>query len=224
MLAVHKGKVLLLDEVSSTQDAAIEHELQSGDVCVSFNQTSGRGRRGNFWDGTGGVAVTVVLDSIQPHIPIAVAVTLAGQLNNLIPHATVGIKWPNDLLVNGKKLAGILIEQRQGRYLVGIGVNVLASPLPTSTSLNEIGAESNLENVAELVASSVFDASELDENTAVTTWRKRDILVGTMQTVRSGDNIVEGMVLRIDPCHNLVLQTSVSILKIPAASATIVTP
>ena len=146
---MHKGKVLLLDEVSSTQDAAIEHELQSGDVCVSFNQISGRGRRGNFWDGTGGVAVTVVLDSIQPHIPIAVAVTLAGQLNNLIPHATVGIKWPNDLLVNGKKLAGILIEQRQGRYLVGIGVNVLASPLPTSTSLNEIGAESNLENVAE---------------------------------------------------------------------------
>ena len=128
------------------------------------------------------------------------------------------------MLVNGKKLAGILIEQRQGRFLVGIGVNVLASPLPTSTSLNEIGAESNLENVAELVASSVFDASELDENTAVTTWRKRDILVGTMQTVRSGDNIVEGMVLRIDPCHNLVLQTSVSILKIPAASATIVTP
>ena len=46
MLAVHKGKVLLLDEVSSTQDAAIEHELQSGDVCVSFKQTSGRGRRG----------------------------------------------------------------------------------------------------------------------------------------------------------------------------------
>ena len=167
---MHKGKVLLLGEVDSTQDAAIAHELQHGDVCVSFNQTAGRGRRRNTWDGTGGVAVTVVLDSIQPHLPIAVAATLAAQLNNLIPHATVGIKWPNDLLVNGKKLAGVLIEQREGRYLVGIGVNVLSSPLPTSTALNDIGAETNLETVAELVSSSVFDASQIDENTAVTSW------------------------------------------------------
>ena len=221
---MHKGKVLLLGEVDSTQDAAIAHELQHGDVCVSFNQTAGRGRRRNTWDGTGGVAVTVVLDSIQPHLPIAVAATLAAQLNNLIPHATVGIKWPNDLLVNGKKLAGVLIEQREGRYLVGIGVNVLSSPLPKSTALNDIGAETNLETVAELVSSSVFDASQIDENTAVTSWRKRDVLVGTMQSVRSGENMVEGMVLRIDPCHNLVLQTSDSILELPAASATIVTP
>ena len=72
---MRKGRVLVLDKVTSTQDAAIEHDLQVGDVCISFNQTAGRGRRGNTWIGKGGIAVTVVLESATMHLPIAVAAT-----------------------------------------------------------------------------------------------------------------------------------------------------
>ena len=216
-----ENRVLILDEVSSTQDAAIEHDLQVGDVCVSWNQKSGRGRRGNSWDSRGGVAVTVVLDQAKPHLPIAIAATLASQLNNVIPTHSVGIKWPNDVIVQGKKLAGILIEQREWRVLVGVGVNVLEAPLDGAISLFELAYEGTMDNVEKLVASSVLDGAQLDEIAAVTSWRKRDILVGSTQTVQSGDNCVEGLVLDVDPCQNLILETSSGILTLPAATSSI---
>lgn len=217
-------RVLYLDEIASTQDAAIEHDLQVGDACVSFNQTAGRGRRGNEWNSDGGVAVTVVLEQATPHLPLAVAATLASQLNNLIPKQQIGIKWPNDLFVKEKKLAGILIEQRESRCLVGVGVNVLESPLASSCSLRQCGSESDKDRVVELVISSVLDASQLDENSAVEQWRKRDVLIGTIQTLKSGDNVIQGLVLSIDPSHHLILQTDHGILEVPAATSTIVTP
>ncbi|MBC8310651.1 MAG: biotin--[acetyl-CoA-carboxylase] ligase [Phycisphaerales bacterium] len=222
-------RVLFLDEVTSTQDAAIEHDLQIGEACVSFNQTSGRGRRGNEWNSSGGVAVTVVLEKASPLLPIALAATLASRLNNLIPKHHIGIKWPNDLYVDGKKLAGILIEQRENRCLVGVGVNVLEAPIPTSVAMatlakSQLGSEPKKGVVAELVVSSVLDATQVDENAAVTAWRKRDILVGTIQTIQSGSNTVTGTVLSIDPCHNMILQTECGILELPAATSTIVTP
>ncbi len=219
---MHKGQVLVLDEVASTQDAAIEHDLQVGDACVSFNQTAGRGRRGNKWKSNGGVAITVVLGKATPHLPIAVAATLAAQLNNLIPKQHIGIKWPNDLYVEGKKLAGILIEQRADRCLVGIGINVLESPIPTAICLKECGSAVHLSEIVDVAIVSAFDASQLDDNTAVTQWRKRDILIGTNQTVQSGDNLVEGLVISIDPCHNLILQTDHGILELPATTSTII--
>lgn len=219
---MRKGQILVLDEVTSTQDAAIEHDLQVGDACVSFNQTAGRGRRGNTWDASAGVAVTVVVEKAMQHLPIAVAATLAAALNNLIPTHHIGIKWPNDLYVDGKKLAGILIEQREGRCLIGVGLNILEAPLPTAVALSQLGFEPEKGGIADLVVSSVLDAAQLDENTAVSHWRKRDVLVGTHQTVRSGDNLVEGIVLSIDPCHNLLLQTDIGILELPAATSTIV--
>jgi BirA family biotin operon repressor/biotin-[acetyl-CoA-carboxylase] ligase len=217
------GKVVTLDHVESTQDEALKLDLQIGDVCRSFNQTTGRGRRGNEWNASGGVAVTVVVETATQHLPIAIAVTLATSLNNLIPQYQVGIKWPNDVYVDGKKLAGVLIEQREGRCFVGVGVNVLEAPIATSTALYQLGFNGTRESVADVVATSVFDATQLDENKAVTSWRDRDILVGTILTVQSGDNIVEGLVLSIDPCHNLLLQTDSGILELPAETSTIVT-
>ncbi len=216
------GKVVTLDSVESTQDAAIELELRVGDVCRTFNQTSGRGRRGNKWESKGGVAVTVVLQSATAHLPIAVAATLASQLNNLIPSKRVSIKWPNDLYVDSNKLSGILIEQRDGKCLVGVGVNVNEAPHQNSISMRQAGFVGTLEDVADVIALGVLDAAQLDENTAVVAWARRDVLVGTNQTVQSGNNLVKGLVLSIDPCHRLVLQTDAGILELPAATSSIV--
>jgi len=220
---MREGRVIMIEDVASTQDAAIAHNLQVGDACVSFNQTDGRGRRGNRWDSSGGVAVTVVLNHATPHLPIALAATLASQLNNIIPSHTIGIKWPNDLFVCGKKLAGILIEQREGRLLVGVGVNIRNAPMTSAISLIELGFEGSMESIAHLITSSVLDGAQLDETTAITAWRKRDILVGTTQIVQSGDNIIEGTVIDIDPCLNLILETTAGILELPASSSTIIT-
>ena len=217
------GSVVVLEEVASTQDAAVEHNLVAGDVCATLTQTAGRGRRGSFWDTRGGVAVTVVLESPSPHFSIAVAATLAAQLNNLVPTCKIGISWPNDLFIDGRKLAGILIEQREDLCLVGIGVNVLVAPTDQNAAcLGDFGCDDRA-IVAQCVVASVFAAQDLDEDSAISGWRTRDFLVGTTQRVRSDGNVIEGVVMDIDPVNNLTLETKGGILTISAATSTIIT-
>ena len=208
--------------VASTQDAALSLNILPGHACVSFEQFDGRGRRGNEWNGEGGVAVTVVLQESSPILPVAVAATLTSSVNNVLPQVSVGIKWPNDLYIDGKKICGILIEQKEGVCLVGVGLNVACVPIETATSMREFGYEGTLDMVASMVVASVLTAVQLTEMQAVTSWRERDILVGTMQTVLSGSNTVSGLVLDIDPHQNLILQTELGILTLPAATASVV--
>ncbi|MBC8522610.1 biotin--[acetyl-CoA-carboxylase] ligase [PVC group bacterium] len=217
------GRVVVLEETTSTQDAAIENNLQVGDVCAALNQTASRGRRGAKWNASGGVSVTVVLKLAGPELSIALAAVLADNLEACIDN-TIGIKWPNDLFVEGKKLAGILIEQRAGIYLVGVGVNVEPIDQPNSVGIHELGCHIDRATIAGLVVSSIFSACDLDSESAISLWQTRDILVGTIQTIQSESNTVHGMVLSIDPCHNLILQTESGIFELPAATSTILSP
>ena len=200
------GRVVVLEETTSTQDAAIQNNLVVGDVCAALVQTKGRGRRGNEWNSSGGVSVTVVLEEATGQLSIAVAAVLAEQVEALIEQS-VGIKWPNDLYIEGKKLAGILIEQRDGICLVGVGVNVEKNNTPKAISLSELGFGVDRAFVANLVVSSVFLASELSTEAAIARWQPRDILVGSTQTFISENRPITGTVLSIDPLHNLILQT-----------------
>ena len=201
-----EGRVVILEESESTQDSAIELKLQPGDVCGALVQTAGRGRRGSMWNASGGVAITVVLKEATAELAIAVAAVLADQIDAYVADA-IGIKWPNDLYVKGKKLAGILIEQREGVCLVGVGVNVKKNDVPNAISLSEIGGDLERASVANLIVSSIFTACDLDPETAIALWQSRDILVGTIQTYVADNRNVTGTVLSIDPLHNLVLQT-----------------
>ena len=212
-----EGRVVVLEETTSTQDAAIALKLQAGDVCGALVQTSGRGRRGNAWDGTGGVAITVVLEEALPELSIAVAAVLAEQLEACIEHA-VGIKWPNDLFVEGQKLAGILIEQHGDVCFVGI--NVAKKNYPNAVSLQELAADVDRSCVAGLIVSSIFSALGLSAEAAVSLWQTRDILVGTTQSFISNNNSITGTVLAIDPLHNLLLDTNSGPMTLLAAATT----
>jgi BirA family biotin operon repressor/biotin-[acetyl-CoA-carboxylase] ligase len=129
---------LLLAETSSTNDVAREHArkgARTGFVVAASRQNNGRGRLGRRWESTAGrgLYVSIVL---RPELEM----TEAGRLTILsslalsdavetIAGVRPQIKWPNDLVLNGRKLAGVLIEteQKAGRLLfavIGIGLNV----------------------------------------------------------------------------------------------------
>jgi len=134
-----------------------------GTVVSTDEQLAGRGQRGSNWDGGVGknVMATVVLRpsflSVREQFKISIAMALGVHhcVKDFLPQANVEIKWPNDILVNRKKIAGILIENtlkqsQLGVSLVGIGLNVNAFPeyLGTSTSLaQECGFEQNRDMV-----------------------------------------------------------------------------
>lgn len=104
-------------------------------VVMAGEQTAARGRMGRVWQmfpGHSFAATFIATRHTGPHLPLVVGVALLRALCKLTPPATgLVLKWPNDVLLNGKKLAGILIEQVTGPNpvaLIGIGLNLTRSP------------------------------------------------------------------------------------------------
>ena len=103
-------------------------------LIVADEQTAGRGRGTNrWWTGLGSLACSLLLDAHDwgndrrrsPLVALAAGVAIAKTARPLLPSHTVGLHWPNDVFVEGRKLAGVLVEVLSDRRLVmGIGMNV----------------------------------------------------------------------------------------------------
>lgn len=117
-----EGQVLRLDSVTSTQDIA--RGLPVGSVVVADYQTAGRGRLDHRWDTPPGTALLVsfVLEP-NPLLSLAAGVAAAEACG-----PDVRLKWPNDLLLGGLKLGGILVETTPERAVCGIGINLTWAP------------------------------------------------------------------------------------------------
>jgi BirA family biotin operon repressor/biotin-[acetyl-CoA-carboxylase] ligase len=122
--------------LGSTNDRARQCAAEGGQLpllVVAETQTSGRGRGGNsWWTGPGSLAFTLLLDvgdlridrRDSPLVALAVAVAVAEMAAGRLPDRRVGIHWPNDVFVDDRKLAGILVETLSSRlYVIGVGIN-----------------------------------------------------------------------------------------------------
>lgn len=115
---------------------------------VTDRQTAGRGRRGRAWfTDTGNLATTLLLrpeasPAIIGQLSFVAALAAAEMASHFAPKAAITVKWPNDVLADGKKLAGLLLEAGPGWLAVGIGVNLASAPEGTefpATSLAQLG-------------------------------------------------------------------------------------
>ena len=124
-------KIETFDTLPSTQDE-LRQRLTAGEdvhglVVQAACQTAGRGQRARDWQaGRGGsyqtLAVRVAGSVTPPHAALVLALGIAETLP--VYGVQVGLKWPNDLFYQGKKLAGVLVEQVRGHLLIGVGLNV----------------------------------------------------------------------------------------------------
>ena len=222
-------RVTVLRETGSTQDAAKRMSAGPGDVVVAWRQTAGRGRLGRAWADTAedGIAVTVVTDAgPPPWLAVASAVGAACAAEALLQRA-VGIKWPNDVVVDGRKLAGVLTEQAGGRALIGIGVNVGQTDWPPdlagrAVSLAELGAHVDRVEAVAAVLESTSRALCLDENELCEAFAARDVLKGSRSTFRAGKRTITGTVLRVDPMQGLLVDADGRQVYLSAATTTVV--
>lgn len=122
------------DETDSTNRIAAEAAVAGtpeGLLVLADRQTAGRGRRGRSWVAPSGTSLLLSL-LLRPGVPTSALGTLplltglvvAETVDRHVPEATVALKWPNDLLVDGRKAGGILVEAADDRAVVGLGVNV----------------------------------------------------------------------------------------------------
>jgi len=149
LAATRFGDVTWLPEVTSTNDEVASRArsgaVPEGIVVVADAQTAGRGRRGRAWEAPPGssLLVSVLLRPKAPHLGLVAAGLAAVDACRSVTGVDASLKWPNDLMVDGKgKLAGILAEAvADGGVVVGLGLNVdwSTTPLPPgATSLAEV--------------------------------------------------------------------------------------
>lgn len=232
------------DSVGSTSTEAAK-AAQAGDIgdvwYCALQQTAGRGRRGRPWQSPHGNLAASLL--VVPDVDPAVAATLgfvAGvslnqALAGIVPAAMlrtgidgadtangrIALKWPNDVLADGAKLAGILLEAHKRpdgamAIVVGIGVNVVEAPegLPyPATSLRGLGLDTTAETVFGALSDAWVDAVELwDRGRGVTQvlelWRRSAAGIGAEVAVNRDGDIVRGIFETIDEGGRLIVRAN----------------
>lgn len=135
------GKVYRYAEVTPSTQRMLAEDSAEGAVAVAEEQTEGRGRLGRRWEAAAGssilVSVLLVPPVEPPRLP-ELSLVAGGAVAQAIAEITgiePAIKFPNDLLIGMRKVAGILAESSEGRVVLGIGVNVnqTAQELPAGT-------------------------------------------------------------------------------------------
>jgi len=126
----------ILDKVTSTNIWAFDNLERIYDSVLSFEQSEGRGRGNRSWSSSLGGFYFSFLSKRHPLLPFISGISIVQALSDL--ESQLRLKWPNDIILNGKKLGGILCEDDGQRAIVGIGLNFdNTPPLPNSTSLRD---------------------------------------------------------------------------------------
>ena len=178
-----------------------------GTLVTADEQTAGRGRQGRVWTAPprSALLMSLVTRRMAPTLPLATAVAICDALP-----AGCEIKWPNDIWIGRRKLAGILVEGRpqDGWAVVGIGLNVTTEAFPeeladTATSLRIAGIELDTESVLAALLASLDEWLEAPAAEVMSAWSERDALRG--ERIRWTDG--EGVAAGIDASGSLVVQT-----------------
>jgi BirA family biotin operon repressor/biotin-[acetyl-CoA-carboxylase] ligase len=151
-------KILVYRSTSSTNDVAAEYgrnRENDGLAVFAEEQTAGRGRAGGTWASGRGDSIlcSIVLTESMPHhhlLSLACAVAVAEAIGPVGAASHAKIKWPNDVMLNGKKVAGILLESRAGRgggfCVAGIGINCHQRPDSFPDDLRPIATSIDIES------------------------------------------------------------------------------
>lgn len=231
------------DSVGSTSTEAAK-AASAGDVgdvwFCALQQTAGRGRRGRAWETPHGnlAASLLVLPDVDPTVAATLGfvagVALNRALSEVIPAANfkvgidgsegqgarIALKWPNDVLADGAKLAGILLEAHKRSdggmaIVIGMGINVVAAPegLPyPATSIRELGLDLTAETIFAALSDSWVDAFEVwnqgrGVSEVLRLWRGVAAGIGAEVAVSREGEVVRGVFETIDETGRLIVRT-----------------
>jgi len=230
------------DTVGSTNDEAkrlARDGAEEGTLVWAVEQTAGRGRRGRAWASPPGNLYASLI--LRPRCPIDQAAQLgfvaALAVGDMLgatseePLDRLSYKWPNDVLLRGRKIAGILLESELGEggttefVVVGVGINLVSSPRDAEFPATSI-AEEDLGTISPSVALEGFSrhfrawAKRWREEGFApvrTAWRARATALGEPIRVRSEPTILHGRFIDIDQHGALLLESAGELRRIAAA-------
>lgn len=223
-------KISHLDELSSTNDIAKElasDGCDEGTVVIAGIQTSGRGRLSRRWiSPKGGLWFSIILrPQMLPEesnlLNVLASVSISKVIRNKF-NLNTEIKWPNDILIEEKKVCGILIENsvtsgQIGYSVMGIGINTnidnsYFSEELNATSLNsEVNREIDNENLLKHILSEIklsYDNLRHGEITSLLNeWKEMNCLIGKMVKAYDESRVIVGKAIDVDDSGNLIVNT-----------------
>ncbi|MFN2349414.1 MAG: biotin--[acetyl-CoA-carboxylase] ligase [Thioalkalivibrio sp.] len=192
-----------------------------GDLaCLAEYQDAGRGRRGRDWimPVGAGLAMSLSRDVTDwGEVPARITLAMGLAVAQALGHPSIGLKWPNDLVANGRKLAGMLVEQRsfegRVRLIIGLGINVA---MPKAVAIDQPwvdlgglwgdGVPGRNELAAKLIQTLVEALDRFPgESPALLQeeWSRFDVLSGRQVVVSSAGNAVRGIACGVDDMGRL---------------------
>jgi BirA family biotin operon repressor/biotin-[acetyl-CoA-carboxylase] ligase len=221
-------KIVVYSSTSSTNDVAAEYarnKKNDGLAVFAEEQTAGRGRAGNKWVAGQGDSVlcSLVLTDCNCSgelLPLTCAVAVAEAVGK-VGGGEARIKWPNDVRVNNKKVAGILVESKKQKggnvYIIGIGINCHqkkgAFGGELQTTATSIDLESNTVcdriSLAKRLLCSMdhwLEAAEKDSGKVIRRWKRLSVLLGQRLTVVFKGREFTGNCIGVDPEEGLIVQ------------------
>jgi BirA family transcriptional regulator, biotin operon repressor / biotin---[acetyl-CoA-carboxylase] ligase len=199
----------LADSTNERAKQLAEAGAPHGTLVTADEQSAGRGRQGRVWTAPprSAVLMSLVLRELDERLPLTAAVSVCEALP--VPAA---IKWPNDVWVGRRKVAGILVEGRpqEGWAVLGIGLNVLVerADFPpelrdTATSLSAERATSSIEDTLTAVIECLDRWLRAPSDSVLEAWRSRDALKDERVRWSSGEGLANG----IDDSGALLVET-----------------
>ncbi len=190
---MEQPKIVRLGSVTSTQDVA--REMPIGSVVVADHQTAGRGRSSHSWEAPRGAALLVsFVLAPNPLLSLAAGVAAAEACGR-----GVRLKWPNDLLLDGRKVGGILVEASPAKAICGIGINLTWAP-EGAAQLDE-----PRDQLLERLRPAMERWSTARADQVLARWRTLSDTIGKRVRVELPDRIVEGIAQDIDASGSLVV-------------------
>jgi BirA family biotin operon repressor/biotin-[acetyl-CoA-carboxylase] ligase len=197
-------RIRIVDSTGSTNtDLIADLTFIEGDWLVALEQAAGKGRQGRQWVSAEGnffgSSLVTLRDGDPPAhtLSLVAALALVDAIDVVAPAQPLMLKWPNDVLLNGKKVAGILLERNGNRVAVGFGVNLARAPSFDDRETSDLGGKIAPKAFAPLLAASFArllgqwrtgEASML-----VRAWEQRAHLPGTKLSVHVGkDESISG--------------------------------
>ncbi|MCY2988605.1 MAG: biotin--[acetyl-CoA-carboxylase] ligase [Planctomycetota bacterium] len=222
------------EELASTNDLALELARRD-DVLLPLlvlveRQTAGRGRGDHhWWSAAGALTFSILIDidrerlapERRPLVSLTTALAIGEALELLVPDADIGLKWPNDVLIQSRKVCGVLLESPSrsgGRMVVGIGLNVnnslalaLVELQQKATSLSDAAQRNfDLTDVLILVLrrfADLFERLATHRLNLRELWTPRCVLTGRVVQLQVGRQSLSGICRGIDDRGALLLET-----------------
>ncbi len=228
-----ENKIIQFEKINSTNDYAskvlLEKSIGEGSIIWALNQTEGKGQKGNKWESeiSKNLTFSIVLkpNKILPvkqfYLNMAVSLSLVDFLKSILTNQNIYIKWPNDIYVDNKKIAGILIENQIianeiENSIIGIGLNVnqykFSENIPNPTSLKilksfDFELNTLLVDFLNFIENRIQQLYNFEFDSLKSNYRTSLLYFGELKQFKYKNEIIYARIIDINTYGKLILQT-----------------